>query len=354
VDRTLPGAQAVGAVEGTAAIAQTRVGERLAEGRPGATDSAPRQPGELKLLAGDANPELARRIGDALLEPLGGMRITRFADGEYDVKIADSVRGMDVFLVQPTCHPVSENLIQLFIILDALRRASAGRITAVIPYYGYARKEKKSQARDPISAKLMADFITLAGANRVIALDLHADAIQGFFDIPVDHLTAEKLFVGYIRGLRLEEAVIVSPDVGGTKRAGSMASRLDLPMVFIDKRRPKDDVVAVHRVVGEVMGKEALVVDDMVTTGGTLVGVSHALRAEGARSVRVLATHGVLAGQAVERLTSAPIDEIVITDSVPVPPEKQHPKLKILSIAPLLAEAIRRVHEDRSVSELFR
>ncbi|TME89347.1 MAG: ribose-phosphate pyrophosphokinase [Chloroflexi bacterium] len=286
--------------------------------RPQAPEGAPKQPGALKLLSGDANPELARKIADALHEPLDEMRITRFADGEIDVKIAHSVRGADVFLIQPTCEPVSENYMQLFIILDALRRASAGRITAVIPYYGYARKEKKTQARDPISAKLMADIITLAGANRVIALDLHADAIQGFFDIPVDHLTAEKLLVEYIRKLHLPNAVIVSPDVGGAKRVGDVARLLDLPIAFVYKRRPK------------------------------------ALRAEGATSVRVLATHGVLAGDAVEKLVNSPIEEIVITDSIPLPPAKQHLKIKILSIAPLLAEAILRVHEDRSVSELFK
>jgi len=317
-------------------------------------EGAPRQPGELRLLAGEANPELARKIGEALQEPVSAMRITRFADGEYDVKIGESVRGADVFLVQPTCQPVSENLIQLFIILDALRRASAGRVTAVIPYYGYARKEKKTQARDPISAKLMADIITLAGANRVIALDLHADAIQGFFDIPVDHLTAEKLIVDYIKKLRLPNAVIVSPDIGGAKRVGDVARLLDLPIAFAYKRRPKDDVVSEQRVVGEVQGMDAVIVDDLISTGGTLVGVSQALRAEGATSVRVLATHGVLAGDAVEKLVNSHLEEIVITDSIPLPPDKQHAKIKVLSVAPLLAEAIRRVHEDRSVSELFK
>jgi len=326
----------------------------VAETRPQMAEGAPRQPGELRLLAGDANPELARKIGEALQEPVSAMRITRFADGEYDVKIAESVRGADVFLVQPTCQPVSENLIQLFIILDALRRASAGRVTAVIPYYGYARKEKKTQARDPISAKLMADIITLAGANRVIALDLHADAIQGFFDIPVDHLTAEKLIVDYIGKLRLPNAVIVSPDIGGAKRVGDVARLLDLPIAFAYKRRPKDDVVSEQRVVGEVEGMDAVIVDDLISTGGTLVGVSHALRAEGATSVRVLATHGVLAGDAVEKLVNSHLEEIVITDSIPLPPDKRHPKIKVLSVAPLLAEAIRRVHEDRSVSELFK
>ena len=326
----------------------------MAEAQPQLGEAAPRQPGDLRLLAGESNPELARKIGEALSEPVSPMRVTHFADGEYDVKIADSVRGADVFLLQGTCQPVSENLIQLFIILDALRRASAGRVTAVIPYYGYARKEKKTQARDPISAKLMADIITLAGANRVIALDLHADAIQGFFDIPVDHLTAEKLIVDYIRKLRLPNAVVVSPDIGGAKRVGDVARHLDLPIAFVYKRRPKDDVVSEQRVVGEVAGMDAVVVDDLISTGGTLVGVSKALRAEGATSVRVLATHGVLAGSAVEKLVNAPIEEIVITDSIPLPADKQHPKIKILSVAPLLAEAIRRVHEDRSVSELFK
>src|SRR2546430_3448059 len=282
------------------------------------------------------------------------MRITRFADGEYDVETTRAVRGADVFMIRPTCKPVSENLIQLFIILDALRRASAGGITAVVPYYGYARKEKKTQARDPISAKLMADIITLAGANRVIALDLHADAIQGFFDIPVDHLTAEKLLVDYIRKLHLPNAVIVSPDVGGAKRVGDLARLLDLPIAFVYKRRPKDDVVSEQRVVGDVGGMDAVVWDDLISTAGTLVGVSHALRAEGAASIRVLATHGVLAGDAVDKLADSPIGEIVITDSIPLPADKHHPKIKILTVAPLLAEAIRRVHEDRSVSELFK
>ena len=310
--------------------------------------------GELKLISGGANPKLAARIAEILDVQLTDPRLRHFPDGEINVKIEDSMRGHDVFVIQPTSPPVNEHLMELFIILDALRRASAGRVTAVIPYYGYARKEKKTQARDPISAKLMADIITLAGANRVIALDLHADAIQGFFDIPVDHLTAEKLLVEYIRKLHLPNAVIVSPDVGGAKRVGDVARLLDLPIAFVYKRRPKDDVVSEQRVVGDVDGMDAVVVDDLISTGGTLVGVSHALRAEGATSVRVLATHGVLAGDAVDKLVDSPIEEIVITDSIPLPPAKQNPKIKILSIAPLLAEAILRVHEDRSVSELFK
>ena len=308
--------------------------------------------GELKLLSGNANPELARAISGELEIPIGEMTVTRFKDGEYDVKIAESVRGNDVFLIQPTCQPVSENLIQLFIILDALHRASAARVTAVIPYYGYARKEKKTAPRDPISAKLMANIITLAGADRVIALDLHADAIQGFFDVPVDHLFAAKILAEHVRKRHKKGYVVVSPDPGGTKRARYIANLLDAPMAFVDKRRPKDDVAEVMNVVGAVDGMKAVVIDDLISTGSTLVGVANALVESGAISVDVLATHGVLSDGAVDRLASAPIDQIVVTDSIPI--TDQHDKLVVLSVAPLLAEGIRRVHEDRSVSELFR
>jgi ribose-phosphate pyrophosphokinase len=309
--------------------------------------------GQLKLLSGNANPKLAHAIAGVLEIPIGEMTVTRFKDGEYDVKIADSVRGDDVFLIQPTCQPVSENLIQLFIILDALHRASAARVTAVIPYYGYARKEKKTAPRDPISAKLMANIISMAGANRVIALDLHADAIQGFFDIPLDHLFAAKILAEHIRNRhRKDGMVVVSPDPGGTKRARYIANLLDTPMAFVDKRRPKDDVAEILNVVGDVGGRTAVVVDDLVSTGSTLVGVANALVAAGAGGVDVLATHGVLSDGAVGRLADAPIDQIVVTDSIPI--EQTHDKLVVLSVAPLLAEGIRRVHEDRSVSELFR
>ena len=309
--------------------------------------------GELKLLSGNANPRLAQAIAAELAIPVGEMSVTRFKDGEYDVKIAESVRGNDVFLVQPTCQPVSENLIQLFIILDALHRASAARVTAVIPYYGYARKEKKTAPRDPISAKLMANIITLAGASRVICLDLHADAIQGFFDIPSDHLFAAKILAEHVRKRhRKDQFVVVSPDPGGTKRARYVANLLDAPMAFVDKRRPKDDVAEILNVVGDVEGMNAVVIDDLISTGTTLVGVANALVENGALGVDVLATHGVLSDGAVQRLADAPIDQIVVTDSIPI--EQQHDKLVVLSVAPLLAEGISRVHEDRSVSELFR
>jgi ribose-phosphate pyrophosphokinase len=308
--------------------------------------------GELKLLSGNANPKLARAISGELEIPVGEMVVTRFKDGEYDVKIAESVRGNDVFLIQATCQPVSENLIQLFIILDALHRASAARVTAVIPYYGYARKEKKTAPRDPISAKLMANIITLAGANRIIALDLHADAIQGFFDIPFDHLTAIKIISEHIRQRHHDDIVVVSPDVGGTRRARAVAKMLDAPFAIVDKRRTRDDVAEVLNVIGEVDGMNAVVIDDLISTGSTLVGVAHALVQNGAKTVDVLATHGVLADGAVQRLAAAPINQIVVTDSIPI--SEEHEKLYVLSVAPLLAEGIRRVHEDRSVSELFR
>jgi ribose-phosphate pyrophosphokinase len=310
--------------------------------------------GDLKLLSGNAHPQLAADIARELGIEVGEMEISRFRDGEYDVKIAQSVRGDDVFLVQPTCQPVSENLIQLFIILDALHRASASRVTAVMPYYGYARKEKKTAPRDPISAKLMANIISLAGANRIIALDLHADAIQGFFDIPVDHLTAQKILAQHIRSRHQpNDFVVVSPDVGGTRRARDIARALDAPLAIVEKRRPKDDIAEVLNVIGEVDGMNAVVVDDLISTGTTLVGVASALCDSGARTVDVMATHGILSEGAVERLAAAPIEQIVVTDSIP-DHNGPHDKLVRLSVAPLLAEGIRRVHEDRSVSELFR
>ena len=315
--------------------------------------------GELMLLSGTANPELSDRIAREIGMPLGEMDITRFADGEFDPKISESVRGHDVFLIQPTCSPVSDNLIQLFIILDALRRASATRITAVIPYYGYQRKEKKTQPRDPISAKLMANIIEIAGANRVICVDLHAEAIQGFFDIPVDALTATKILARRVRERHGHDVIIVSPDTGGAARARRMARILDAPIAIIDKRRPRDDTVEVANVIGDVAGLKCVIVDDLISTGSTLASAAVALRDKGATAVDCVATHGVLTPGALERLHQAPIDEICITDTIPFPNGHNRsfddaPKLRILSVAPLIAEAIVRVHEGRSVSELFR
>jgi ribose-phosphate pyrophosphokinase len=320
--------------------------------------SEPNPYGELMLLSGTANPELSERIAREMGMRLAQMELTRFADGEFDVKIGESVRGHDVFLLQPTCHPVSENLIQLFIILDALRRASASRITAVIPYYGYQRKEKKTQPRDPISAKLMANIIELAGANRVICVDLHAEAIQGFFDIPVDALTATKILARRVRERHGHDVVIVSPDTGGALRARRMARILDAPIAIIDKRRPRDDAVEVINVIGDVAGLKAVIVDDLISTGSTLAGAAHALRDKGATGVDVVTTHGVFTEGSLRRLHEAPIDEICVTDTIPFPNVQRAfddaPKLRILSVAPLIAEAIVRVHEGRSVSELFK
>ncbi|HEY4868943.1 MAG TPA: ribose-phosphate pyrophosphokinase [Candidatus Dormibacteraeota bacterium] len=320
--------------------------------------SEPNPYGELMLLSGTANPELSERIAREMGMRLAEMELTRFADGEFDVKIGESVRGHDVFLLQPTCHPVSENLIQLFIILDALRRASASRITAVIPYYGYQRKEKKTQPRDPISAKLMANIIELAGANRVICVDLHAEAIQGFFDIPVDALTATKILARRVRERHGHDVVIVSPDTGGALRARRMARILDAPIAIIDKRRPRDDAVEVINVIGDVAGLKAVIVDDLISTGSTLAGAAHALRDKGATGVDVVTTHGVFTEGSLQLLHEAPIDEICVTDTIPFPNVQRAfddaPKLRILSVAPLIAEAIVRVHEGRSVSELFR
>ena len=310
--------------------------------------------GELKLISGNANAELAQLISNEIGVALTDPRVTRFSDGEIDVKIQDSMRGHDCFVIQPTCHPVNENLMELFIILDALRRASAGRVTAVVPYYSYARKERKSQPREPISAKLVANIITLAGADRLLLLDLHADAIEGFFDVPTDHLSAHKILARHISGLELRDIAVVAPDAGGAKRAEAMAKLLNAPIVFVYKRRPEDEVTEILDMAGDVAGKDCVVVEDIISTGGTMVEVARALKSHGANKVVIACTHPVLTAGAVQRLREAPVDEVVVTNSIPVPPEKQGPPLTVLSVAPLLAEAIVRVHENRSVSELFR
>ena len=310
--------------------------------------------GALKLICGSANRELAELISRELSVPLTDPRVRRFPDGEIDVKIQDSMRGHDVFVVQPTCHPINENLMELFILLDALRRASAGRVTAVIPYYGYARKERKSQPREPISAKLIANFITLAGADRLLLLDLHAEAIEGFFDVPTDQLTSHKILADHIRATTGGDMAVVAPDAGGAKRAESVAKLLQAPLVFVYKRRVADERTEILEMAGEVRGKDCVVVEDIISTGGTAVEVASALKMHGARRVVFAATHAVLTPGAVERLRGAPIDEVVVTNSIPVPVEKLGAPLTVLSVAPLLAEAIIRVHENRSVSELFK
>jgi ribose-phosphate pyrophosphokinase len=310
--------------------------------------------GELKLLAGSANPALASRISSELGVPLTDTRLRRFADGEINVKIEDSMRGHDVFVIQPTCPPVNEHLMELFIILDALRRASAGRVTAVIPYYGYARKERKTQPREPISAKLVANFITLAGADRLLLLDLHAEAIEGFFDVPTDHLSPFRIFADYLRELNLHSMTVVAPDAGGGRRAEAVANQLGAPIAFGYKRRPEEDQSEVIAVSGDVKGRDCVIVEDIITTGGTISKLAQSLRSQGATKVLVAATHPVLTGDAVDRLRKAKIEEVIVTDSVPISAENLGPPITVLSVAPLLAEAIIRVHENRSVSELFR
>lgn len=311
--------------------------------------------GELKVFSGTANKPLADKVCREIGVVLGDARIVEFPDGETLVKVDTDVRGRDVFVIQPTCPAVNYNYMELLIFLDALRRASAERITAVLPYYGYARQDRKDQGRTPITAKLMANLITTAGADRVIAVDLHASQIQGFFDCPVDHLTAEPVLSRYYRSKNLQNAVIVSPDVGNTKRAIHFTERLNLPLAIIDKRRITGSEAKVANLIGEVKGKAVIMIDDMISTAGTMVEAIKLVKDKGAEQIFIAATHPVLAGPAVERLKSAPVDEIVVTDTIPVPERvlKELPRLKILSVAPLLGRAIHRIHRDESVSALF-
>jgi len=308
----------------------------------------------MKILTGTAHPALAKEICQHLRVPLGKIRVDRFPDGEVRLQIMENVRGADVFVIQPTCRPVNENLVELLIILDALRRASAYRITAVMPYYGYARQDRKDRPRVPISAKLVADLLTSAGANRVLALDLHAGQLQGYFDIPVDHLYATPVTVGYFRKLKLKDLVVVSPDTGGVERARAFAKRLKVPLAIIDKRREDADVVEMFNVIGEVEGRTCLIVDDMIDTGGTLAMGAMALKTKGAARVFACCTHGVFAGNAIQKIKDSPIEQVVATNSIPLPPEARRCKqIKVLSVADLLAEAIKSIYKETSVSKLF-
>ncbi|MDN5365731.1 MAG: ribose-phosphate pyrophosphokinae [Thermacetogenium sp.] len=308
---------------------------------------------KLKVFTGDANPDLAREIADYLGIGLGDARVSYFSDGEICVSINESVRGADVFVIQPTCPPANQNVMELLIMIDALRRASAQRICAVLPYYGYARQDRKLKARDPITAKLLANLITAAGATRVLTMDLHAGQIQGFFDIPVDHLLGVPILAEYFRSLELADPIVVSPDVGGVSRARDMASRLETTIAIIDKRRPRPNVAEVLHLVGDVKGRTAILIDDIIDTGGTIVQAAEALLEHGAKEVYVCCTHPVLSGPARVRLENSPIKEVVVTNTIPVPPEKRFPRLKVLTVAPLFGEAIIRIHEDLSVSKLF-
>jgi ribose-phosphate pyrophosphokinase len=310
-------------------------------------------PYELKLFSGNANRPLAEEIAKILAVPLGQAEVARFSDGEVFVQIDENVRGADVFVVQPTCPPVNDNLMELLVMLDAFKRASAQRITAVLPYYGYGRQDRKVRPRVPISAKLVADLITVAGAHRLPAIDLHAGQIQGFFDIPVDHLFAAPVIIEHIQTLGLQDLTVVAPDAGGVERARAIAKRLDAGLAIIDKRREGPNVSVFMYLIGEVRGRDCLIIDDMIDTAGTLVQAADALKREGARRILACGVHPVLSGPALPRVESAPLELVVVTNTIPLGRDKQQSKFTVLSVAPLLAQAIRRIHDEESVSTLF-
>jgi ribose-phosphate pyrophosphokinase len=309
---------------------------------------------KLKIFCGTANPALADEICAFLGIPRGQTHITRFSDGEHYVQILENVRGSDVFVLQPTCHPVDSHLMELLLMIDALKRASARRITPVIPYFGYARQDRKDKPRSPISSKLVADLLTTAGADRALIVDLHAPQIQGFFNIPVDHLFASPVLVDYFRKLSLPNLTVVSPDAGGVERARFFAKKMDSALAIVDKRRIEMDVTEVMHVIGEVKGRTCLILDDIIDTAGTLAKTAHALIDSGATRVYACASHPVLSGPALERLASSPIEQVVVTNTIPLSEAgKNEPKIKVLSIAGLVARAIQSIHEETSVSKLF-
>lgn len=308
----------------------------------------------LKVFTGNANPTLAAKICGALGCTLGSATVRPFSDGEIHLQIEENVRGADVFVVQPTCTPVDRNLMEVLLMVDALKRASAERITAVLPYYGYARQDRKDRPRMPISARLVADLITAAGASRVLCLDLHAAQIQGFFNIPVDHLFAAPVMIEYFDSIGRRDMTVVSPDAGGVERARAFAKKLNTPLAIIDKRRTDVNVAEVMHIIGDVNGQHCLIVDDIIDTAGTLVKACEALIEQGAASVTACATHAVLSGPAVERIEQSQLQQVVVTNSIPLREEASRcTRIKMLSVAPLLARAIQSIHEDGSVSTLF-
>jgi len=310
---------------------------------------------EIRVFTGNSNPELAQNICKSLGVPLGAAKVRNFSDGEILVEIGENVRGRDVYVIQSTCEPTNNNLMELLIMIDALKRASADTITAVMPYYGYARQDRKAAPRTPISAKLVADLITTAGADRVVTIDLHAGQIQGFFNIPVDNLYAAPVIHNYLKNnFEGQPLVMVSPDAGGTERARSFAKRLGCTLAVIDKRRTNPNVAEIMHLIGDVRDKVAVLLDDMVDTAGTLTQAAKALKDNGAKAVFACATHGVLSGPAIERINNSEIEELVLTDTVPLGAKSElTSKIRTLSVAELLAESIRRIHEDESVSSLF-
>ena len=311
----------------------------------------------IKILAGNSHPALAMQIASALGLPLAKCTVGHFADGEVSVSISETVRGSDVFLIQSTCNPVNDNLMELLVMIDACKRASAGRITAVIPYFGLARQDRKSKARDPISAKLVADIITAAGADRVLTMDLHAQQLQGFFDIPVDNLMGASVLIPYIAGKfgrGRDDVMIISPDLGSVTRCRKFCEKLDYRLAIIDKRRPRANVSEVMNIIGDVKGKTCILSDDLIDTAGTLCHAAEALiKIGGAKEVYACASHGVLSGPAIQRLEESPIKKLTLLDTIPLPAEKRSDKIELLQVAPVFTEAIARIYEESSVSPLF-
>ncbi|HSV75015.1 MAG TPA: ribose-phosphate pyrophosphokinase [Chthonomonadales bacterium] len=310
----------------------------------------------LRIFTGSSNPHLADQIAGALRVELGGLTVRKFSDGEICVKIEESVRGLDAFIIQSTCCPVNDNLMELLIVIDAFRRASARRITVVLPYYGYGRQDKKIKPREPVTARLIANLVTNAGANRVLCVDLHAGQIQGFFDIPMDHLLAGPLIADELKAMGLQngDTVVVSPDVGGVVRARALAEHLDTPIAIIAKRRPEANAVEIMEIIGDVRDRVCVMVDDMIDTGGSIVQGATALMERGAKEVHACCTHGVLSGDAVRRVEQSALRSLLVTDTIPPPSGAEGGKIRVISVAGLLADAIRRIHSDESVSALFR
>lgn len=313
---------------------------------------------EYKIFAGNSNPELAEEIAAIMGKPLGKSTVSKFSDGEISVSLWESVRGEDVYIIQSTCNPTNDNLMELLIMIDAMKRASASRINAVIPYYGYARQDRKAKSRDPITAKLTADILSVAGVDRVITMDLHAAQIQGYFDIPVDHLVGMPILGKYFKeliknGTITSDIVVVSPDLGSVTRTRSLSNILECPIAIVDKRRPRPNVSEIMNIIGDIEGKTAILVDDMVDTAGTITNAANALKKLGAQEVYACATHPVLSGPAIQRIQDSEIKQMILLNTIPIPPEKRIEKMKVLSVAPLFAEAMMRVFNNESVSKLF-
>ena len=306
-----------------------------------------------KVFAGNSHLELAEEIASIMGKPLGRATVTKFSDGEISVNLWETVRGMDCYIVQSTCDPVNDNLMEILIMIDAMKRASAGRINAVIPYYGYARQDRKAKARDPITAKLVADMLVAAGADRVLTMDLHAAQIQGYFDIPVDHLVGMPILAEYFAEKNMENVVVVSPDHGSVPRARNMAQILNCPIAIVDKRRPEPNKSEIMNIIGDIEGKNCILMDDMIDTAGTITNAANALKDLGALSVNACATHAVLSGPAIERIQSSAIEELVLLNTITLPEEKKTDKMKVISVAPLFAEAMTRVFTNGSISTLF-